>query len=294
MKRILGMVLLLVGLGALLYPHVNGWLVCQTQAREVAVFEERTAHEAQSTEGERDAQEQARETLRVQMEQYNERIFDEGQSGLCDAWSYTVNGFAEENGAVSALAEGEIAVLDIPAMELSIPVRIGANKENMAQGATVLYQTSMPIGGENTNCVISAHRGYRGIPMFREIERLKVGDAVSVRNLWETLQYEVVGIAVIAPDDVDAVKIQAGADMLTLITCHPYTKNYQRYVVYCQRVAQETTAPAVAVTIPAGEEYQSSVPELEREDRINKVTIFLGIVGVVFVLIRIVIRWKHA
>ena len=71
--------------------------------------------------------------------------------------------------------------------------------------------------------------------MFREIERLVPGDRVEITNLWETLSYEVVKCIVIYPDDTDAVKIIPGEDMVTLVTCHPYTENYQRYVVYCVR-----------------------------------------------------------
>ena len=71
--------------------------------------------------------------------------------------------------------------------------------------------------------------------MFRDIEALREGDVIWITNLWERLAYRVVRITVITPDDIDAVKIVEGQDMLTLFTCHPYTKNYQRYVVYCTR-----------------------------------------------------------
>lgn len=84
--------------------------------------------------------------------------------------------------------------------------------------------------------MIAAHRGWKGTPMFREIEALKPGDEVVITNLWGSLKYKVVKTIVIDPTDIDAVKIIADADMLTLITCHPYTKNYQRYVVYCSRM----------------------------------------------------------
>ena len=118
----------------------------------------------------------------------------------------------------------------------------------MAKGAAVLSQTSMPIGGESTNCVIAGHRGYRGSPYFRNIQRLQVGSAVYVTNPWETLEYTVTGFDIIQPSDLDAILIQPGKDMVTLLTCHPYaSRGEYRYVVYCQRA--DTVSPEQLVAL---------------------------------------------
>ena len=147
-----------------------------------------------------------------------------------------------------------IGYIKIDAMNIEVPLYIGANEENLRKAAVVLSQTSMPIGGENTNCVIAAHRGgYNGQAMFRDIEVLKQGDIIEITNLWETLQYEVAKCIVITPDDIDAVKIIPGQDMVTLVTCHPYGNNYQRYVVYCTRVQDDGAADGKALTQAAQE-----------------------------------------
>lgn len=86
-----------------------------------------------------------------------------------------------------------------------------------------------------SNVVLAAHRGYRGIPMFRDIEKLKPGDIVSLTTPFDTLTYEVVETTIILPGDIDKILIQPGRDMLTLFTCHPYRQNSHRYVVYCER-----------------------------------------------------------
>lgn len=104
-------------------------------------------------------------------------------------------------------------------------------------GAAHLTQTSYPIGGENTNCVLAAHRGYYKAPMLREVERLQIGDTVYLQNFRETLTYTVSELRIIDPSDVDALLIQPGRDLLTLVTCHPLGSNRQRYVVYCERAA---------------------------------------------------------
>lgn len=83
--------------------------------------------------------------------------------------------------------------------------------------------------------VIAAHRGYSRTAMFRDIEALEIGDEVIIENFRETLIYEVADLRVILPTEVDQLMIQEGKDMVTLMTCHPYRHNYQRYVVFCVR-----------------------------------------------------------
>ena len=175
------------------------------------------------------------EELRQQMEAYNKEIYEERQAGLTDPWAYESEGVdLTEYG----LEENVAAVITIPAMDVELPVYLGATQENMAKGAVQLGQTSMPVGGENTNCVIAAHRGYRGIPMFRDIELLKPGDEITVENLWETLTYRVTEIRILYPSDIGEVLIQDGKDMITLLTCHPYTQHSRRYAVFCEREGQ--------------------------------------------------------
>ena len=99
-----------------------------------------------------------------------------------------------------------------------------------------MTETSYPIGGENTNCVIAAHRGYAKAAMFREIEKLEIGDKVYIDNFKERLTYKVIQLRIISPSDTDQILIREGKDMLTLLTCHPYRKNSQRYVVFCERI----------------------------------------------------------
>jgi sortase A len=98
-----------------------------------------------------------------------------------------------------------------------------------------LSQTSIPLGGENTNSVIAGHRGWGGASYFRYITKLEVGDEVIITNLWETLTYEVVEIQIIMPNEVEKILIQPGRELVTLMTCHPYASGgRQRYLVICE------------------------------------------------------------
>ena len=133
--------------------------------------------------------------------------------------------------------EGEaVGVLTIPAMDYEEPIYLGATDDHLNRGAAQLSISSMPIGGVNTNCVLAGHRGWNGALHFRHIELLKVGDEVRVTNLWETMTYTVSEIRIIEPWQTEALLIQEGRDLITLLTCHPYGSGGRyRYVVYCER-----------------------------------------------------------
>ena len=172
--------------------------------------------------------------LWADMVRYNETIYTQGQTGLSCAYDYQKPSFHLKD---YGIADEVFGVISIPAMELEMPIFLGATEQHMAEGAAHLSQTSLPIGGDNTNCVIAGHRGYNGASYFRYIDKLKVGDLVSITNLWETLTYRVCEIKIIDPHDVTEILIQPGRELLTLLTCHPYASGgRQRYVVYCERV----------------------------------------------------------
>lgn len=180
-----------------------------------------------------EAENAAFQQLFLDLEKYNERLFENRQEALCSRKATEEAPFCMEQ---YGLPDKVFGVIRIPAMEVEMPIYLGANEENMANGAAVLSQTSIPIGGENTNSVIAGHRGYSGYKYFMDIEALQQGDKVYITNLWEELVYEVAEIKIVYPDDVDAVLIQPGRDMITLMTCHPYASGGKyRYLVYCDR-----------------------------------------------------------
>lgn len=218
---LLAAVLAVAGLLALLWPMVSGYrLQADMNAAAQSFLEEAR---------------QPYPELLLDLHAYNERIYAERQAGLADA-------AACEEPAVELRDYGVeeiIGVLEIPALELVMPVYLGASNSHLDAGTAVLGNTSVPIGGINTNCVVAGHRGWHGADYFRHLDKLAVGDMVTITNLWETLTYAVTDIQIIQPDQADKIKIQPGRDLLTLITCHPYASGgRQRLVVYCERVRQ--------------------------------------------------------
>ena len=104
--------------------------------------------------------------LRKAMFNYNEGLYLSGQSGLIDQLSYEKPDFLLSDYGVDSDILGYIT---IPKIDIKLPIYNGASKENMAKGAAYLANTSLPVGGDNANCVIAAHTRYKGIHMFKRI-----------------------------------------------------------------------------------------------------------------------------
>ena len=166
---------------------------------------------------------------------------DTGEGGD-DSLLTSQEGEGESAEAALGTDDTIIASISIPAMNVELPVRMGATEENLARGAAIVEGTGLPQGGLGTNCVIAAHRGYRGIAYFREIQLLEPGDVVYLTNSEETLTYVVESIRIIDPDDTDSILPQEGVDKITLLTCHPYRSGGKyRYLVYCVRSEGESS-----------------------------------------------------
>ena len=133
--------------------------------------------------------------LYQEMQSYNQQIFSDGQSGLTDPWSYE-----QETLDLSkyGIDDGMIGILDIPKMDVTLPLYLGATQEKMARGAVMLGQTSFPVQGTDSNCVIAAHRGWKQQAYFKYIDALKQGESIIVTNSWERLEYVVSDIQVIS------------------------------------------------------------------------------------------------
>lgn len=238
---ILMLLMFLAGLILILYPYYNGLKLEEEMLGEAEAF--LASVQAESPTADRsEPYEEDTQPVKVQkypdllrdMLAYNLKIYDEKQASLNNKASYKTPSFRL---ADYGLDSEVFAVIQIPKLELQMPIYLGANASNTNRGAAHLSQTSLPIGGENTNCVLAGHRGWNGADFFRYITELQIGDEITITNLWETLTYTVTETKIIYPDEIEEILIQEGRDMLTLLTCHPYASGgKQRYLVFCDRL----------------------------------------------------------
>lgn len=235
--RVLYLSIFLLGLTIFSIPYAQRIRVQQEMDSSIQTFQNQETTVSAQTETLPTEETRAYAELWEEMCAYNEKIHDEQQVSLSSRAALQKAAFQLRDYGRN---DEVFAILNIPKINLDMPVYLGATDQNLANGAAHLSQTSLPIGGENTNCVIAGHRGWNGAYYFRYVPDLRKGDVVTLQNLWETLSYQVVETKIITPSDVDAIRIQEGRELLTLLTCHPYASGgQQRFLVICERVYKE-------------------------------------------------------
>ena len=132
--------------------------------------------------------------------------------------------------------DGMMGIVEIPKIAIKLPIYHGTSDEVLQQAAGHLEGSSLPIGGESTHAVISAHRGLPSASLFTDLDQMKIGDHFLIHVLDNTLCYEVDQILVVEPEDTAALAVEEGEDLVTLLTCTPYGVNTQRLLVRGHRV----------------------------------------------------------
>lgn len=222
--KIIAIIFIFIGITLFCFPYISNYVYEQDVEKDKEDFIVKISKEENVD---------ILQKLYEELQRRNEELYVTKQENLVDPFSYeqpTID--LTEYG----IKDNIIGYIHIQKMEIELPILLGANSVNMKKGAVHLTETSYPIGGENTNSVIAAHRGYGKAELFRHIEKLEKGDKIYIQNIREQLEYEVYEIKLVTPDDVRELAIQEGKDIITLITCHPYRVNTQRYIVKAQRV----------------------------------------------------------
>lgn len=143
---------------------------------------------------------------------------------------------------------GLIGYIEIPKINVKLPVYHGESEDVLKKGAAHLERTSFPTGGMNTRVCISAHSGYPAQKFFDDIDELQNGDVIKIKILNRTLEYKVCGNDVVEPNDVSLLRVETGKSLLTLITCYPYGINSHRLLVNAELQPASETTPVSAAT----------------------------------------------
>ncbi|MCL2404955.1 MAG: class C sortase, partial [Defluviitaleaceae bacterium] len=187
--------------------------------------------------------------LYTEMVDYNHELYEDNQAGLVSLESTEEVDFSVVENA--GFSDEMLGYITIESINVSLPIFAGSSHGHMLRGAAHLTQSSLPVGGINTNAVITAHRGLSRARMFRNIDDLRIGDEIRITNFYETLIYRVISPIniidptlvysvsehnfVIHPDDINSVKIVPGLDLITLFSCEPYRINTHRILVIAER-----------------------------------------------------------
>lgn len=220
MKRktttILLIVILLAGLSLLLYPTVSDYWNRFHSSRVVAEYDDALA------EMDNSEYEAMLEAARA----YNDRLWTK-------AYRYNLSDEerAEYESLLDVIGTGMMGYIEIPSINCRLPIYHGVDISVLQVAAGHVEGTSLPVGGEGTHAVLSAHRGLPSARLFTDLDKMVEGDIFVIKVLNETLTYEVDQIRIVLPDEVDELDLVEGMDYCTLVTCTPYGVNSHRILV---------------------------------------------------------------
>ena len=142
---------------------------------------------------------------------------------------------------------GVMAYVDIPKINVYLPVQHGTEADTLEKSVGHVVGTSLPVGGSSTHAVLSAHSGLASSKLFSDIDQLAVGDVFYIHVLGEVLAYKVDAIHTVLPTDTSRLQIEDGKDYVTLVTCTPFGINTHRLLVRGHRIPY-TPEQATAAT----------------------------------------------
>ena len=211
----------LAGVCLLAYPAVSDWWNQGRQTRAIMSYVD-SVDELDSAQVER---------LLGEAEAYNARL---AKTDL--QWELTDEQLQEYDGLLDVDGTGVIGYIDIPKIDVTLPVYRGTMESAMQVATTHMAGTSLPVGGKGTHACITGHRGLPSARLFTDLDKLQAGDTWTITVLDRTLTYEVDQIRIVEPAEIGVLYIEPEEDLCTLITCTPYGINSQRLLVRGHRV----------------------------------------------------------
>ena len=222
----------LVGICILLYPAFSDYWNSKNQSHAIVDYE----------------------SVLDQMDQYDYSAMLEAANVYNDALYNMSNPLINYNNVpgyydtLNITESGMIGYLKIDRIGVELPIYHGTSDDVLNKGVGHLEGSSLPIGGENTHCIMSAHRGLPSSKLFTDLDRIEKGDTFQIIILDRVLTYRVDFIKVIEPTDISDLNIIDGGDYCTLFTCTPYGINTHRLLVRGERIETEEEKPVIYVS----------------------------------------------
>lgn len=224
-KHLVNMILfgiILVGIGLLAYPTFADWWNSFHQARAIQTYAKAVSN--------LDKEEYDR--IIAEAEEYNRKLTEKGA-----IWNMTKEQLREYNKMLTIDESGIMGYIDIPKINVKLPIYHGINDEVLKVAIGHIEGTSLPVGGDGSHCVLSGHRGLPSARLFTDLDKVAEGDTWTLTVLDRTYTYECDQIRVVEPTDLSTLGMEPGKDYCTLVTCTPYGVNTHRLLVRGHRIA---------------------------------------------------------
>lgn len=192
-------------------------------------------------------------------------------------------GYTEQ---LNLTGDGIMGYVKIPVIDVNLPIYHGTDSETLETGVGHLLGSSLPVGGDSTHAVLTAHSGMASQKLFSDLDKMKVGDIFYLHILDDVLAYQVDEINVVLPHDTKHLGITEGEDLCTLITCTPFAVNTHRLLVCGVRIPYEE-AEEISADIP-----QEDITTSTWEEQYLKSLIIAIVIAVIIILIILIVRRK--
>lgn len=236
LSTVLLLLVLLAGVALLLYPTASDYWNSFHQSRAIAGY-------AESVSGLNAVD---YEHIWRSARDYNARLLERA-----NPFRVLEEDEADYNGELNVGNNGIMGYIEIPGIEVSLPIYHGTSDGVLQVAVGHLQGSSLPVGGPSTHCVLSGHRGLPSAKLFTNLDQLAEGDIFMLRILNETLTYEVDQIHIVLPDEMGNLVVQEGQDHCTLVTCTPYGINTHRLLVRGKRIETPEAASSARITADA-------------------------------------------
>jgi len=227
--------MMIIGAAILFYPMVSDYLNTITQMRAIRTYQEKASNLSDD---------EIEEKINKAIE-YNNLLY-----ALDNPFS-DYEQLEDYYEILDISGTGVMGIVNIPAIDVELPVYHGTNSEVLNVAIGHLEGSSLPVGGSNTHTVLSAHRGLPSAKLFSDLDDLREGDRFTITVINRTVTYEVDQISIVEPDDVTKLQIEKDGDYATLLTCTPYGINTHRLLVRGHRVENREEASKTNITADA-------------------------------------------
>jgi len=272
-KIIIIVVVLLIGLTITLYPIISSAYNSKHQSeihtQYIAEIEKTDTLQIAEV---RDAARAYNAAITPGISVYTPEMLDQISAGYTEQLNLT--------------GDGIMGYVEIPVIDVNLPIYHGTDSETLETGVGHLLGSSLPVGGDSTHAVLTAHSGMASQKLFSDLDKMKAGDIFYLHILDEVLAYQVDEINVVLPHDTKHLGITEGEDLCTLITCTPFAVNTHRLLVRGVRLPYEE-AEEISADIP-----QEEITTSTWEEQYLKSLIIAIVIAVIIILIILIVRRK--
>lgn len=224
-RKILILALLVIGIGLIAFPY---------SVRYYHEIKNKSSYD-QLVEASKGLTEKEAEALQTKITECNNKL-KTNQGELMDPFSSNKENLDQMKTCLGMNQEDVFAILEIPVLNLVVPIYLSATEEFLSKGIGLVEGSSLPIGGDSTHTVLAGHRGLWTQQMLMYADKIQEGHYFYIHTMIETLEYRVYSTEVVYPDETNSLEVEEGKDLATLITCHPFPTDEQRLLIHGERV----------------------------------------------------------